>query len=137
MKAGIWLNIKYANIITIDDGTSNFKTIESRVDTSSPKGGSRSKTPYGPMDKMDEKKVMARKEHQVNRYLDDICHELRKASHIYIFGPSLTKLRLRDRILQDRSIKGQILAIDNADEMTINQKVAAVKAFFISNQQSL
>lgn len=81
----IWLDTKQANIFTLDNRTIYVQTIKSEIENFHPAGGSRSKTAWGPMEKMSEKKYLERKKHQIQKYFDAIIAEVKGARQLYLF----------------------------------------------------
>lgn len=130
-QIGIWLDYREANIIELTGDESTMNTLPSEVDTSRPKGGSRTKgAPYGPMDKISESKYLERRKQQEAAYFEQIIAAVQEADELYIFGPAEAKDGLAKAIRQNPTFKPLLRAVETADSMTINQKVAKVKAFF-------
>lgn len=129
-QAGIWIDTRSANLIFILNKEVTTATIRSEIEEYNPKGGSRSKTPWGPMQKMDEKKYLERKNQQHRQYFDSILVRVKDVEELYIFGPAEVKQGLRKHLNDSAIFKGIILAVETADAMTENQKIAQVKEFF-------
>lgn len=130
-KAGIWIDTRTANLIFILNKEATTVTIRSEIEEYHPKGGSRTrKTPWGPMQKMDERKYLQRKNQQHQQYFDSILDRVKDVDELYIFGPSEAKQGLRKHLNDSSIFKGIILAVETADAMTENQKIAQVKEFF-------
>ena len=130
IQAGIWIDTRTANLIIIVNKETTTMTIRSEIEEYNPKGGSRSKTPWGPMQKMDERKYLERKNQQHQQYFDSILDRVRDVDELYIFGPAEAKQGLRKHLNDSAIFKGIILAVETADAMTENQKIAQVKEFF-------
>lgn len=129
-KIGIWLDFSEANVITLDGESANTKTITSEIEHRTPKGGSRSKTPWGPMDKISESKFLARRKRQEHRYFEKIINVIEANQQLYLFGPAEAKMRFRTMLENDRPKSLEIIGMDTADSMTENQKIAQVRSFF-------
>lgn len=131
-QCGIWLDFAEALIVHLNGKEVATQTIPSEIDRGHPKGGARSKTPWGPMDVMDEKKVLARTTQQAKAYYQQIIQAMGEVEEIYVFGPAEAKIGLQ-KALVEAHLKDKVKAIEVADSMTKNQKVAQVKAFFADN----
>lgn len=131
-QCGIWLDFAEALIVHLEGKEVQTQIIPSEIDRGHPKGGARSKTPWGPMDVMDEKKVLARTTQQAKAYYRDIIQAIDDVEDIYVFGPAEAKIGL-EKALVEAQLKDKVRAIEVADSMTKNQKVAQVKAFFANS----
>lgn len=127
-RCGIWIDSRSADIIYTSEGLQHHE-ITSSIEEFNPKGGSRSKNPYGPMDKMDEKKYLHRKEQQIKAYFEQILSHIGDVDELLLFGPSQTKNQL-EQFLQKSSNFNGIIAVETADSITKNQKIAKVKNHF-------
>lgn len=93
--AGIWLDLREAKIVFLPaDGEDSVTLIASKVDEGKAKGGSRSKTPWGPMDQVSEPGHERRKEHQIKEYLQRVVSSLKGVTEVAIVGPGKARLRL-------------------------------------------
>ena len=60
-----------------------------------------------------------------------VLMQIKKSDELYIIGPSDTKLKLEQKILEDRSINtNNIKLVETAGYMTSNQVVSKVKHFY-------
>lgn len=139
---GMWLDLRDACLVTyitqpdsltIEEGDGprikHVKSdIEKRVRAS---GGSRTgKTPWGPEDIVDEKKLGRRRDHEKTTYFKEIIKHLKTADHVYIFGPGKAKKDLVKEIgHHDRRLAGKVV-LETADKMTENQIVAKTRAHY-------
>ena len=130
VQVGIWLDYKEANIIKIIKGVVNVSSIPSGVNPGKPKGGHRSKTPYGPMDKISEGKHLERRKHQLEDYYKSICEEVLECDEVFIIGPAEAKIGLRKYMSKYRDLYPRLLDVQTVDSITENQKIEKVKAFF-------
>lgn len=131
-QCGIWLDFAEALIVHLEGEGLQTQSISSEIDHGHAKGGARSKTPWGPMDVMDEKKVLARTKQQAKAYYKAIIEAVGEVEDIYVFGPAEAKIGL-EKALVAAQLKDKVRAVEVADSMTKNQKVAKVKAFFANN----
>ncbi|MBT8220097.1 MAG: hypothetical protein KJP00_09740 [Bacteroidia bacterium] len=129
-KIGIWLDYKTASFITVGEHDSNIEHMESDVEFSRLGGGARSKQPFGPMDKTSESKLLDRRTQQEDKYYKDIMDRVKDADEIYIFGPAEAKTKLHTKIKKLKSRFPKVRAVESADSMTDNQKMAKVREVF-------
>lgn len=129
-KIGIWLDTRTAYVIHIKDKGAEIQEILSQVEDFHPTGGARSKTLWGPQDSLNEHKYLERKKHQLKSYFEEVIKKVQKGDDLYIFGPAEAKIGLQKAIASQSQFPGNLLAVETADQMTENQKVKQVKAFF-------
>jgi hypothetical protein len=129
-KIGIWLDFKEANIIELDKEDTKVETIFSDIELVHPKGGARSKTPYGPMDKISERTFLERRKMQEKAYYKKLIDAVREADGLFIFGPAEAKDGLVKEIKNSSHFHVNLKGVERADSMTENQKIVTVKAFF-------
>jgi len=129
-QTGIWLNYNHADIIHLLSDEVEIVKVESNIDHQRIGGGSRSKTPYGPMDNTSESKLLERKKHQINNYFKKITEEISDSSEVFLFGPSDSKVKYRKYLAAHSGKKPNVFDVITADSMTENQKVAKVKDIF-------
>ena len=75
-KTGIWIDKEKAHIITLEGEKDFFKTIESDVEFFNVRGGSRSKTRWGPQQVVQDSRYLEREKHQLKAYFDDVAGEV-------------------------------------------------------------
>lgn len=126
-KIGIWLDFSEANLINPDG---KVTTILSEIEHQKPKGGSRSKAPWGPMDKISESKYLSRRLQQEADFFNRIMEALPFGQELYIFGPAEAKVNFKKALEANKAKAFRVLALETADTMTENQKVAKVRDFF-------
>ena len=71
-----------------------------------------------------------RRKQQEKIYYQDLMESTNEADELYIFGPAEAKENFAKFLNKNTGFKSDIKAVDSADSMTENQKVAKVKAFF-------
>jgi hypothetical protein len=126
----VWLDNHNAHIISFIDGKEKRKTLVSGVEDFHPRGGSRSKVPYGPMDKVSESTVLERKKHQLALFFEEIKKKLIQADVILIMGPGMAKVHLEKSIESDNKFKGIPLETITLDSLTINQIAETARNHF-------
>ena len=89
-QVGIWIDKEKAYIVTLSKDSEAFETVNSEVEFFHPKGGSRSKTRWGPQEVVQDSKYLEREKHQMQRYFNNIVPYIEKAEEIAIFGPADT-----------------------------------------------
>ena len=128
--AGIWLDLREARIVFLtSDGEAEIKVIASEIDEGKAKGGSRSKTPWGPMDRVSEPSHQRRREQQIKDYLQRIVTALRGVSEVAIIGPGEAKIRFSQHL---KDLPGQNILIHKVEaadsNLTTKQLIAGFRA---------
>jgi hypothetical protein len=131
-QLGIWMDFRVAEIIARPTEESIPVLIASEIEEVQPGGGSRSRVPYGPMDKKSDRKILQRRKNQIDHYFQQIVDEVKSADEIFIFGPGEAKSLFLQYIRELKSFKPYILSIITEDNMTMNQKSAYVRSFYES-----
>ena len=64
-------------------------------------------------------------------YLKAVIANIKDSDYLYIFGPAETKIKLEQKIRDEKSLgKINLKAVETADNMTLNEIVAKVKDFY-------
>ncbi|MEK7256142.1 MAG: hypothetical protein AAB316_15430 [Bacteroidota bacterium] len=131
-QIGIWLDYKSAQLIEMNgDGEPQVHQIASNVDFSNIAGGSRTAgTPWGPQIATSDSKQTFRREQQEDDYVQEIIKALRDADEIYLFGPEGAKEKLVKALRENKDFHAHLRAVETSHDMTMNQKMQKVKAFF-------
>jgi len=129
-QTGIWLDYNYANIIELEGEKVTKNTILSNIETYNLIGGSRSKTPWGPTEKVSESKHLERRKHQEQTYYKAIIQAVENSDELFIMGPAEAKIGLQKCIEDYKNLDDILLDVQSVDSITENQKVAKIKAFF-------
>jgi hypothetical protein len=130
-QVGIWIDTQEAYIIRVNGKDAEVATITSDIDTGEIKGGSGTGgTPWGPQINVSENKGLERRKHEQKQYFEEIKEAIKTVDEVYIFGPAEMKIHLEKALIEDKSFKPDILAVETADSMTHNQRIAKVKDFF-------
>jgi stalled ribosome rescue protein Dom34 len=139
--AGIWIDHEKAyicmlkkadTVYNIDEDRCDVLAVESDVESHiRSTGGSRAKkTPYGPQDIADDKKIDRRRKDQMDDFYETVIRKVRKARKIFIFGPGIAKKELKKKIEEQKDLSEKIAGVESADKMTQNQIMAKVKSFY-------
>lgn len=133
-QTGIWLDFKEAYLVVLDEekgGEPEVKHVLSNIEWGVPKGGSRSKTPWGPQGGVSESAFLARRKQEEKDYFEAILAAIDpQTDALMIFGPAEAKIGLQNVIAGIKHFRPQVKAVLSADAMTQNQMVAQVKDFF-------
>lgn len=129
-QTGIWLDYNEANIFELIDGEVSSKSIPSNIEHFNLKGGARSKSPWGPMDKTSDTKLLARKNQQEKQYFESIVSEISDSDEVFVMGPAMAKIGLQKFIEKASRLKINLLKVESADSITTNQKIERVREFF-------
>ena len=129
-KTGVWLDRKEAFLVAIEKGEVSTQTISSNIEDTRSGGGSRSKAPYGPMDKSDERKLLRRKQQQEAIYFETIMQSVAETDSLYIFGPGETRIHFERFLREEPRWASLISEVEAADSMTDNQKIQQVKQHY-------
>lgn len=130
-KIGIWLDKEKAHLITLQNEDVRFNTIYSEMDFFNPKGGSRSKTRWGPQDVVQDSKYLEREKHQLKQYFKELAKAMGDAEAIAIFGPADTNAKFYKELNENyKTLALKVKTVEKADSMTENQVKALVREFF-------
>ena len=129
-QIGIWLDFKEAFIIDVNSEETKVTKIDSKIEFTHPGGGARSKTPWGPMDKISESKMLDRRTHQSTDYYKRILKTTQGAKEVFIFGPAEAKVGLLKMIEASKNKELIVRGYQAADAMTEKQKIATVRDFY-------
>ncbi|QBA63833.1 hypothetical protein [Muriicola soli] len=130
-KVGIWIDKEKAHIVTLESEKEHFKTIESEMEFYNVRGGSRSKTRWGPQQVVQDSRYLEREKHQLREYFAKLADTVKKADVISIFGPAEVKDKFAKEMHERYAeIGAKIQAVKTADSMTENQVKAMVKEHF-------
>ena len=132
INTGIWLDFREAYIVTIDeDGQSAIQHLPSKVEHHASKGGTRSKTPWGPQYSPGDHNYLERDKHAEHHYYENILENIRPdTDNIVIFGPAEAKIGLKNAIQEIKHYKPQLRDVLTADYLTQNEIVVLVRDFF-------
>ena len=130
-KIGIWLDKEKAHLVTLQNEDVRFNTIYSEIEFYNPKGGSRSKTRWGPQDVVQDSKYLEREKHQLKSYFKELAKTMADAEAIAIFGPADTNAKFHKELNENyKALASKVKTVEKADSMTENQVKALVREFF-------
>lgn len=123
-----------AHIVVLATGTEKMHTAYSNIEFFNPKGGSRSKTKWGPQDVVQDSKYLEREKHQMRKYFKTLAEVARGTDELALFGPADTAEKFRKYIdEQYQVLSSKVKTVTKADSMTDNQVKALVRDFFNNN----
>jgi hypothetical protein len=131
-QTGIWIDLSKAIIVTLEGENEKITEIESDVENRIYHVNEGNKGTFdGIHHSSSEKKFEEKRKTEINHFLKDVLMQVYKSDELYIIGPSDTKLKLEQKILQDRTINtNNIKLVETAGYMTSNQVISKVKHFF-------
>ncbi len=131
-QTGIWIDTSKAIIVTFTDGKEHITEIESDIENRiyHEKEGDKGAI-MGSHHLNSERTFDERKEHQFDHFLKDVLSHIKESDELYVFGPSETKIKLKQKIDDGKTIPdNKLKSVETADSMTLNQVVAKVKKFY-------
>jgi len=131
-QTGIWIDTSKAIIVTFTDGKEHITEIESDIENRiyHEKEGDKGAI-MGSHHLNSERTFDERKEHQFDHFLKDVLSHIKESDELYVFGPSETKIKLKQKIDDGKTIAdNKLKSVETADSMTLNQVVAKVKKFY-------
>jgi hypothetical protein len=133
-QTGIWIDTSKAIIVTLEGGKDEkISEIDSDVENSvyHDKEGSKG-TFSGGHHGNSESKFENRKKEQLDFFIKEVLSYVKGADELFVFGPAETKIRLEQKIQDEKMFTNKLKAVETADKMTLNEIVAKVKKFYIS-----
>lgn len=122
---------KQAYLITLENGETGLRVLDSDLEFFNPKGGSRSKTRWGPQQVVHDSKYTERENHQLKTYFDRLAAELEGAEAIVLYGPAGTNAQFKKRLDQAHpKVASRVRDVLTADSMTEGQMQALVRDYF-------
>lgn len=132
-QIGVWMDKKEAYVVSVSDGKSEMKNVVSDLEFFNPKGGSRSKTRWGPQQVVHDSRYTERENHQLREYYDTLAEELRDAESIVLYGPAGTNADFKKRLDEAHpDIGNKVQDVLTVDSMTSNQVKALILDYFKS-----
>ena len=130
-QVGVWMDKKQAFIVSRDNGDYKMDTIQSDLEFFNPRGGSRSKTRWGPQQVVHDSKYTERENHQLRQYFDQLAGALSNAGEIVLFGPAGTNAQFKSRLDEAHpQLAARVRDVLTSDSLTENQVKALVRDYF-------
>jgi len=132
-KTGIWMDGRVAEIFTFEDLNEQpiIEVIQSDIREMKPRGGSRSKEPYGPMENVSESKFTEKRKHQEAAFFKTTYAQINGRKNLYVFGPSNTKNKFVNYLKENYSDQNFNITLKDSDHPTLKQKTAEIRRHFI------
>lgn len=129
-KAGLWIDHRKANIVTVTDKGEEIRLIISKTEKQLRRSGdSPLKGSYETLQvPADDSRQKSFTEH-LNIYYDAVIACIRDAESILIFGPGEAKDELKKRLKKNK-LGGRVIGVEKADKMTAPQIAAKVRMRF-------
>jgi hypothetical protein len=126
-RAGLWIDLRNAVIVTVSESGSTTQTVESDVErhvrySSTSSGNGAHGSGRGRAEDTRERRF----EGQLAQYYDEVIALVRDAQTLLIFGPGEAKDQLRNR-LEKQGLSGRIVEVSTVDKMTVPQIEARVR----------
>ena len=130
---GLWVDHKEAVLVSIKDGATSVRRVESEVGTRfNPSGGWKSGGTTVAQSVVKEQTEDERRKHHLHAYYQELIKTVGTAEELFIFGPGEAKHELVKEIEKNKGLHVRIAAVETCDKMTEPQITAKVKAFFKS-----
>ena len=129
---GVWLDHAKAHFITFKGLESEMITIESgfkKLTREDGKGSTDTRFRADAFSNNEDNKQNKKIVEQA-KYYKDIEKFIKKYDEVYLFGPTNAKIELLNILQQNKSFKGKIVKVENADKLTKNQMIAQVREYF-------
>lgn len=133
-QTGIWIDTSKAIIVTLEGGKDEkISEIDSDVENSvyHDKEGNKG-TFSGGHHGNSESKFENRKKEQIDFFIKEVLAYVKGADELFVFGPAETKIRLEQKIQDEKLFANKLKAVETADKMTLNEIVAKVKKFYVT-----
>lgn len=131
-KVGVWLDHAKAHFIDFSKGPAIVETVYSEKESNTRYAGE-----HGNATKLVGYRVTNNEHHAHNRsgeilhhYYKTLTDRLKAYDRIYLFGPTVAKEELYNLLKKDSNFSKKEIEVKSADNLTENQMVAEVKAFF-------
>lgn len=128
---GVWMDKKQADVVSWDGEKSSFLNLESELEFYNPKGGSRSKTKWGPQEVVQDSRYLEREKHQLRQYFVKLSEVLEDSEAIVVYGPAGTNRKFKNWLDEAApAIAAKVKEVMTADKMSLNQLKAKVRDYF-------
>jgi hypothetical protein len=130
-KSGVWVDIKRAVIVKLEDDDRTFKTIDSEITTREREAGEGKK--FGRFARQFisfENRKQRKQNEEEKRFFKSILDEVGNSGDLVLFGPSGIKHKLEKEINANKSLKLNLKSVEDADSMTDNQVAAWVSDYY-------
>ena len=129
-QAGLWIDHRDAVIVILTEAGHQIKRIESHLESDArPDAGWPAHSGQNYRSNAEDHQDR-RFTGYLDKYYDEVITAVHNAQSILIFGPGEAKGEFKKRI-ESKEIRGRIIAVETADEMTEPQIVAKVQQHFL------
>ncbi|MFV8377725.1 hypothetical protein [Flavobacterium sp. LB3R33] len=131
-QTGIWIDSSKAIIVALNGDTEKITEIDSEVENSVYHNKEGNKGTFsGGHHGNSESKFENRKKEQLDFFIKEVLSYVKGADELFVFGPAETKIRLEQKIQDEKMFSNKLKAVETADKMTLNEIVAKVKKFYV------
>jgi hypothetical protein len=129
-QVGLWIDHRKAVIVTLAEKGHQIKKIESHLESDArPEAGWPAHSGQDYRSNADDHQERRFAGH-LDKYYDEVITAVHDTHSILIFGPGEAKGELKTRI-ESKGVRGRIIAVETADEMTDSQIAAKVQQHFL------
>ena len=134
-QTGIWIDSSKAIIVALNGDTEKITEIDSEVENSVYHNKEGNKGTFsGGHHGNSESKFENRKKEQLDFFIKEVLSYVKGADELFVFGPAETKIRLEQKIQDEKMFSNKLKAVETADKMTLNQIVEKVRRFYNPNE---
>ncbi|HWB62451.1 MAG TPA: hypothetical protein VG603_02995 [Chitinophagales bacterium] len=129
---GLWLDHAQAHFIDLSKAPASFETVYSNKETQQRFNGEHATgTLLGNNRSTNSEHHLHNRQHEImEAWYKLLINRLKEYDDIYLFGPTLAKDELYNRLKADKHFSEKTLNVEPAGHMTEKQMVAQVKHFF-------
>jgi stalled ribosome rescue protein Dom34 len=129
-KVGLWIDHRKAVVVSLGEGETTTRTIESNVGQRvRSQGGSRAATVYSHQGATYEPGRDQKYERHLNEYYDEVASAIAGADAILVMGPGEAKTEFGKR-LERSGVDRSRVRIETSDKLTEPQIVEKIKVHF-------
>lgn len=131
MNIGIWIDHREAVLVSVKDGLTSVRRVESGVEPRTHSSGGRKAGGTSVAQSItNEQRMDERHKHQLHTFYKEVIKAAGAAGDIYILGPGEARHGLSKEIEKIKGSHAVISAVEACDKLTEPQIVAKVKTFF-------
>ncbi len=128
---GIWIDTKKAVVIFLRGKGREIRIVKSSIEGRERIPGEKKQfSRFGIQFSNFETKKENRKNHEIQKYLENVVDEIKDAEEVVLFGPAEMKTELEKFMHNSSGQLPVIRGVETTDSMTRNQMVAWVRNFY-------
>lgn len=130
-KIALWMNYQKADFITHEPLNEHIQTIFSEHDKLPREDGQGADgTRWDNSRSNNEYHKNLKEAEQLKRYYTTLEKVVSEYDEILLFGPTKAKVEFKNHLAENKAFAKKEIFVENADNMTDNQKLAFVRDFF-------